>query len=805
MRLVPAALSRLRRLPHVHVTPGLAGPVAARAHSRASSCLRCACHCRRPRSACCPLAYAPLRVRCCPVRYPALNSGTAFPKELQTYLHDYNVLLLNVCNHADLDKAQSFVLSRLFSGGWGAAPTNETTMFKNRDKLDLIVVYDQSSQTLGGPNTPMSVLVRLISETVFTKLLKRMPMALVGGFDAWRREMGEQGTGAAKAPSPAPISFTLSTGSSSSSSAAAAAPMSNGYSSVNGANGVNGAAPMVNGFSSSSSSSSSTSMTNGFAGFGVDVVVVVGHAASAVDAPLESGLPTLHSSSMGRRSSIGRTARSIRALSIRGPQGPTLSRANQSAVGPSSFAHGIPENYTSSPPPLTNGTSCSSPITYPSFTPMRASVSASPSLPSLNHTGPSPPAAVASPPARVDQPDLVAAAQRLRPPVRRGRLLAAPEPPPPPPPAPRDRLLHPAPAACGCVVGARAAGPAKGDESLCLWRAQDWCWWKWERWGPPRIPSDYTPTYWSDTSGLKNLGNTCYMNAPIQCLSATLPFASFRDGDLPYIIPIDFRKTVCHLNSQYNGSNQHSPQEFLSFLLDGIHEDLPARTNSGASDGKMNGLHGPKHKRGDMDRQFNRFAGTCLEDLQGEIPALCKEQHGCRYLQKKLEAALPSTGKLLEYSTDEQRNVICDSVAQDLVNILLNMHGTRTVQKMIDFLSTHRQADARYNVQIHSFIVALSLHVMVLIKDLNGNHVIQKCLNKLAPEDNQACFIIYNAVAANCIEVLLTTTAAASFSAVLIMYQTINAFCDTSRVVLRDLNHLGRALLDENRGGFDAF
>ncbi|KAJ7711698.1 armadillo-type protein [Mycena olivaceomarginata] len=199
-------------------------------------------------------------------------------------------------------------------------------------------------------------------------------------------------------------------------------------------------------------------------------------------------------------------------------------------------------------------------------------------------------------------------------------------------------------------------------------------------------------------------------------------------GDLPYIIPIDFRKTVCHLNSQYNGSNQHGSQEFLSFLLDGIHEDLPARTSS-----------------------VNSFAGTCLEDLQGEIPVLCKEQHGCRHF-----ADLIMTDpfgnylcqKLLEYSTDEQRNVICDSIAQDLVNISLNMHGTHTVQKMIDFLSTRLML---VTTQIHSFIVALSLYVMVLIKDLNGNHVIQKCLNKLAPEDNQ--FIIYNAVAANCIEV----------------------------------------------------
>jgi len=50
--------------------------------------------------------------------------------------------------------------------------------------------------------------------------------------------------------------------------------------------------------------------------------------------------------------------------------------------------------------------------------------------------------------------------------------------------------------------------------------------------------------------------------------------------------------------------------------------------------------------------------------------------------------------KLLEFSTDEQRNVICESVAQDLVNISLNMHGTRAVQKMIDFLSTRRQASS---------------------------------------------------------------------------------------------------------------
>ncbi len=166
-------------------------------------------------------------------------------------------------------------------------------------------------------------------------------------------------------------------------------------------------------------------------------------------------------------------------------------------------------------------------------------------------------------------------------------------------------------------------------------------------------------------------------------------------------------------------------------------------------------------RKGELD------VNTKLEDLQGEIFTLCKDQHGCRYLQKKLEEGdethrdmifaetFPHFSelmtdpfgnylcqKMLEFCTDDQRNLIVESVAGELVTISLNMHGTRAVQKTIDFLSTPRQ--------IHSIIVALSMNVVTLIKDLNGNHVIQKCLNRLSAEDNQ---FIYNAVAAHCVEV----------------------------------------------------
>lgn len=129
----------------------------------------------------------------------------------------------------------------------------------------------------------------------------------------------------------------------------------------------------------------------------------------------------------------------------------------------------------------------------------------------------------------------------------------------------------------------------------------------------------------------------------------------------------------------------------------------------------------------------NRFAGLRLEDLQGDMLPLCKDQFGCRYLQKKLEDGNPEhrdmifneifphfaelmtdpfanylSQRLLEYSTDEQRDALIESISGELVSISLNMHGTRAVQKMIDYLSTQRQ--------VQSLILALNLNVVTLIK-----------------------------------------------------------------------------------------
>ncbi|CAK8672621.1 unnamed protein product [Clavelina lepadiformis] len=109
------------------------------------------------------------------------------------------------------------------------------------------------------------------------------------------------------------------------------------------------------------------------------------------------------------------------------------------------------------------------------------------------------------------------------------------------------------------------------------------------------------------TTGLSNLGNTCFMNSSLQCISNTQPLTKYfledkhlfelnrtnplgmkghiakRYSDLVHdlwsgsnktIAPLKVRWTISKHASQFNGFSQHDSQEFVAFLLDGLHEDL---------------------------------------------------------------------------------------------------------------------------------------------------------------------------------------------------------------------------------------
>ncbi|WFD36205.1 ubiquitinyl hydrolase 1 [Malassezia cuniculi] len=131
---------------------------------------------------------------------------------------------------------------------------------------------------------------------------------------------------------------------------------------------------------------------------------------------------------------------------------------------------------------------------------------------------------------------------------------------------------------------------------------------------PPRPPAERAPMAPKDTAkdqivlacGLHNFGNSCYMNATLQCLSATVSLSRYMlDGMYKRAInvqnplgtrgalaeayaqlvrrlwrgqgpfaPYEFRDVISRVAPVFRGSEQQDAQEFLVFLLDGLHEDL---------------------------------------------------------------------------------------------------------------------------------------------------------------------------------------------------------------------------------------
>ncbi|KAL6525955.1 hypothetical protein OROHE_015479 [Orobanche hederae] len=161
---------------------------------------------------------------------------------------------------------------------------------------------------------------------------------------------------------------------------------------------------------------------------------------------------------------------------------------------------------------------------------------------------------------------------------------------------------------------------------------------------------------------------------------------------------------------------------------------------------------------------------SSLNDLRGKIFMAAKDQLGCRFLQNKFEEGdredihmifTEVKDHICELMTDQFGNyliqkffkVCSEEQMTQLLYLLIkderkfkeicsDMHGTRAVQKLLEHLTTPEQ---------RSVVIAVLRRItLALIKNNNGQHVIQHCLKYFPNEDNKH---ILNVVADNCLDV----------------------------------------------------
>ncbi|KAL1195203.1 Pumilio-like protein 12 [Cardamine amara subsp. amara] len=196
----------------------------------------------------------------------------------------------------------------------------------------------------------------------------------------------------------------------------------------------------------------------------------------------------------------------------------------------------------------------------------------------------------------------------------------------------------------------------------------------------------------------------------------------------------------------------------------------------GAGDDSQNGRHWLQNQLSEnltmglnnMTLQPPKYYNSVAE-ARGKIYYLAKDQHGCRFLQRKFaekdgndiemifteiidyisELMMDPFGnylvqKLLEVCNEDQRMQIVHSITRKpglLIKISCDMHGTRAVQKIVE--------TAKRQEEISIIISALKLGIVTLIKNVNGNHVIQRCLTYLLPHCGK--FLLESAIT-HCVE-----------------------------------------------------
>ncbi|KAL9029054.1 MAG: hypothetical protein Q9196_002662 [Gyalolechia fulgens] len=144
-----------------------------------------------------------------------------------------------------------------------------------------------------------------------------------------------------------------------------------------------------------------------------------------------------------------------------------------------------------------------------------------------------------------------------------------------------------------------------------------------------------------------------------------------------------------------------------------------------------------------------------LKDIYDHIVEFSGDQHGSRFIQQKLETAnsdekdqafreiLPNAMQLMtdvfgnyviqkffEHGNQSQKKILANQMKGHVLALSLQMYGCRVVQKALEHILTDQQASLIGELQKDK-------QIMRCVKDQNGNHVVQKAIERIPAEHIQ--------------------------------------------------------------------
>lgn len=250
------------------------------------------------------------------------------------------------------------------------------------------------------------------------------------------------------------------------------------------------------------------------------------------------------------------------------------------------------------------------------------------------------------------------------------------------------------------------------------------------------------------------------------------------------------------LNFSFNGSVVNNTNNGRVNMNKNSNRNLLANYHHNNHHNKNNKRNDDKGNNGASfsNNGASKFMDSTIDEFEGQIYSLCKDQHGCRFLQKQLDiykeknvsinhAAMIIFNEIQNYivelmtnqfgnyliqklfdqisstqrlqllkncrirylkSNENDESAVDSSHENDLIKIALDSHGTRALQRLIEVVSTQDETDL--------IITSCKNHIVQLSRDLNGNHVVQKMLTQFNKTPSNVQFI-FDSATENCLQI----------------------------------------------------